>query len=238
MRTSGWWWTGGLVVALACVGAPARACWECDGFTCVIAESGARACFFGVRGCTTFGACGGGAEGPLFDGGDGAALQLTWIESGDPAAGPRVLRGAGRRVFGAAAVRALRSAGLDERRTASVCGAVAAFGSAFDVELGGANGDGVRLAWTAAGRGGRVTVRARAGGAAAAPLAEETLDERDVLLVPVVHEGRACTLVVQPRVLPRLAVRLESGEMQREVRDVARSARAPLDVGVAVADAR
>jgi hypothetical protein len=236
MRTPGWTVMRLLVLGLGLLaGAPASACWQCDGLGCVTLEGGARACFYGVHGCTTLGACGEG--GPERFGGDGdMALQLTWIESEDPAAGPRVLRGAGRRVFGTAALRAFRAAAGRPAEDAAVVAAVAGFGEAFEVSLvtlGSDAGDGVALAWTAEGRGGHVLVYARSAGAAGERLADERLAENDVLVVPVRHDGRACTLVIQPRVLPRLSVRLETTDLLRAARDAVRPGRTGLAIGVA-----
>lgn len=216
------------VVALAV--APARACWQCDGVACVVSASGTRACFYGVGGCVGWGACGDGSGvGERVDSDGAMALQLTWIEAGGPAAGPRIARGVGRRAFGASAVRAYRAATGGEGGPAPVVAAVAGFGAAFDVALRGEAGDGVALAWAAEGRGGRVTVRALDSGAT---LADELLSDTDALVVPVRHGGRARALVVQPRVLPRLSVRLESEDLARAARDAVRPGQPRLAIGV------
>jgi hypothetical protein len=230
-RTTGWIARGALVLWLILGCAPgALACWQCDGPACVVAEGGARACFYGVHGCTTFGSCAPEA-GPSLDG--GMALQLTWLETGGPAAGPRVLRGAGRRVFGAAAVRVHRAAAGDGAPAATVVAAIAGFGEAFAVSLGGDRGDGVAIEWAAEGRGGRVVVRALRGGAPGETLADERLADSDALLVPALHAGRAYALVVEPRVLPRLSVRLESADLVRTARDAVRPGHERLDLTVA-----
>lgn len=211
--------------------APARACWQCDGVACVVSAGGARACFYGFGGCTAWGACG-GADGPPRESDGATALQLTWLEAEGPAAGPRVARGVGRRAFGAAAARAYRAATGGEGGQAPAVAAIAGFGESFDVELRGEAGDGVALAWVAEGRGGRVTVRALGSGEA---LAAESLAETDALVVPVRYGGRAHALVVQPRVLPRLSVRLETEDLARTARDAVRPGRARLAIEVAAA---
>jgi hypothetical protein len=222
---------GALCVETLAAGS-ARACWECDEAACLRTEGGASACFYGVHGCTTFGSCGEGADDRV-DADGTVALQLTWIEAEVPAAGPRVLRGAGRRVFGAGAARAFRTAFERADEPASVAAAVAAFGASFTVALRAGGADGVALAWTAESRGGRVTVRSLEHGTTGAPLADERLGESDVLLVPARFGGRACTLVIQPRVLARLAVRLESADLQRAARDAVRAGDVPLGIEVA-----
>ena len=210
--------------------APVQACWECDGVACVVAEGGARACFYGVHGCTQFGACA-QETGPSLDG--GMALQLTWLDTGGPAAGPRVRRGAGRRVFGASAARAQRAAAGEDSPIATVAAAVAGFGDAFSVTLGAELGDGVAIEWTAEPRAGRVVVRALRGGVPVATLADERLADTDALFVPVVHAGHEYALVLQPRVLPRLSVRLETADLLRAARDAVRPGRDRLDLNVA-----
>lgn len=221
--------TGALWFALVS-GTPARACWQCDGIACVVSESGGRACFYGVHGCVTFGSCA-SESGPSFDG--GMAVQLTWLETGGPAAGPRVLRGAGRRVFGSAAARVHRAAAGEGAPAATVVAAIAAFGDAFAVTLGAESGDGAALEWSAEGRGGHLIVRALRSGAAGAVLADERLADNDALVVPVTHDGREYALVVQPRVLPRLSVKLETADLVRTVRDAVRPGRERLDLAVA-----
>jgi len=211
--------------------APARACWQCDGVACVVSATGARACFYGFGGCTAWGACGEG-DGPGRESVGAMALQLTWLETEDPAAGPRLVRGVGRRAFGASATRAHRAATGGEGRPAPVVAAIAGFGEAFDVALRDAAGAGIALAWTAEGRGGRVAVRALDSGAA---IVGEALGEADALVVPVRHDGRAFALVIQPRVLPRLSVRLESEDLARAARDAVRPGGTRLAIEVAAA---
>lgn len=224
-----------LLFAGALAASPARACWDCDGYFCVVSAAGARACFGGFGGCVAWGACG-GDSGPLIESDGAMALQLTWIEAGtdagDPAAGPRVARGVGRRAFGAAAVRAFRAANGGGGGAAPVVAAIAGFGAAFDVVLRSEADDGVRLAWAAEGRGGRVTIREPGSDAV---IADERLAESDALVVPVRHGGRDYALVVQPRVLPRLSVRLETEDLARASRDAVRPGRTRL--AIAVADA-
>lgn len=219
-----------LVAASLSAPATASACRSCDGLACVVSAAGARACFYGVGGCVAWGACGDAGGGPQVESDGAMALQLTWIRAGDPAAGPRVARGVGRRAFGGAAIRAFRAVGGDAGDAAPVAAAIAGFGETFDVLLRGDAGDGVRLAWAAEGRGGRVTVREPGAGAV---LADERLAENDALVLPVRHAGRDYALVVQPRPLPRLAVRLESGELMRAVRDAVRPGRPRLAISVA-----
>lgn len=232
--------TGWIVLAVAALGpaalapAPARACWQCDGVTCVSGEAGARACFLGFGGCTTTGNCGEGrGPGTRIDAAASTALQLTWIDAGAAASGPRLVRDVGRRAFGPAAVRALRAAGGWPGGDAPVVAAAAGLGDEWEVALRGADGDGVVLAWSADGRGGRVTVRAFEAGHAGAVLAQERLGDSDALVVPVRHGGRPHALVVQPRVLPRLSLRLETADLVRSARDAVRGGRARLAIEVA-----
>jgi hypothetical protein len=239
--------TGILIAAAALAAAAlapraALACWQCDGIACVPAGSGGRACFLGVGGCVTWGRCGDTPPGGERDDaalavpGDGAmALQMTWLLAERPPESPRVARGVGRRLIGEPAARALRAVAGGATGPAPVVAAVAGFGDAFDVGLRGAAGDGVALAWTAEGRGGRVVLRPLAGGA---PVADERLADLDALVVPVRHGGRHCVLVVQPRVLPRLSLRLEREDLARTVRDAVRSGRVRLGVDVAAAAPR
>lgn len=239
--------TGILVAAAALAAAafvprPSLACWQCDGVACVPAGSGGRACFLGVGGCVTWGRCGDAPAGgerddaaPAATGEFALALQLTWLLAEPPPAAPRVVRDVGRRLFGEPAGRALRAAAGGPSGPAPVVAAVAGFGEAFDVALRSVSGDGVALAWTAEGRGGRVVLRSLPGGE---PVADGRLTDLDALVVPVRHGGRDCVLVVQPRVLPRLSLRLEREDLARTVRDAVRPGRVRLGVDVAAAAPR
>lgn len=232
IRTTGWIASRTLVLCLGLFAAPpARACWQCDGIACVGAEGGARACFYGVGGCVTFGSCGDRqGSGERTDAEGAMALQLTWIETGAAPNVARVARGAGRRAFGANALRALRAATGEPVSGARVVAAVAGLGERFEVALRDDAGDGVLVAWTAGVRGGRVTIRPLAGRAPGPVVADERLADSDALVVPVRHGGAGCALVVQPRVLPRLSVRLETEDMARTARDAARPGRPRLAI--------
>ncbi len=232
--------TAAAALCACTLSAPAAlACWECDGIACLVSAGGARACFYGVGGCVAWGGCGTGTRPPV-ESDALMALQLTWLEappdgaisSAGSAAAPRIARGVGRRAFGAAAARAFRASAGGEGPTPAVVAAIVGFGNTFDVALRDPSGAGVTLAWQAAGRGGRIRVRAAESGR---PLAEEQLAESDALLVPVRCEGRDYVLLAQPRPLARLAVRLESEELVRTARDAVRPGKPRLAISVSEA---
>ena len=171
------------------------------------------------------------------DDGSCAVTLITLLDTDLATAGPptsRVTRGVGRRLFGRPAARAVRSALAAPALEAQVATAFAALGEAGSAEFRSRTGDGFTLARRSDGRGARFVARALAAGEPGPVLADERLDDNDALVVIVPFEGRSRAVVIQPYWIGRLATRLQTDDLRREVRDATGGShgRDPLEVEV------
>lgn len=207
-----------VLMSLSFVVPVARAqCMQCDpALRCSRGVGGARFCFEGPGSCTLFMPCLGGGSRDQDPIAEGELTALTLFES-DPA---------GRR---ARSGRHLASDVLrlgDEARVGVAAGAVADLGIAHGREFTGTFVDdaGEGFAIERLPEGGRVRLRVRevAGGVSGAVLADESLDDRERLVVPVRLEGRVRTLVLQAARLPGTGA-VEVRRMRRVINEAGRA---------------
>lgn len=207
-----------VLVSLSSMVPVARAqCMQCDpSLRCTRGSGGARFCFEAPGSCTLFMPCLGGGPREQDPIAEGELTALTLFES-DPG-GRRTRPG-----------RHLASGALrlgDEARAGVAAGAIADLGIAYGREFEGAfvddAGDGFAIERLPEGGRVRLRVRGVTGGVTGGVIADESLDDRERLVVPVRLEGRVRTLVLQAARLPGTGA-AEVRRMRRVLADADRA---------------
>lgn len=190
-----------LVCVVACLvtpGVAAANCMQCNPFLqCVNGATGARMCFESAGMCTLLLPCVGTGARESDPGVEGDQLTTLSLFDAPPAGLAATTARATRRA--AATTLAVGDEIRGELPLGTVADVTVAHGRDFDAVFTDDAGEGYAVARTVEPGGVRLEVREVHAGVVGAPIARETLGERERLTVPVRVDGRDRVLVLQSR---------------------------------------
>ncbi len=241
MRGMGWkvWLWAAVLTAGVSVGVRSEAaCFSCGpDLSCIDVPAGGRFCVQAPSLCSVVMACNEGHGGPLHDPIDPGteSTSLTILDDAPLAtlgAPMRVLRHAGRGVFGKSVWRSLRSGGAMFAPEPAVISSLLSYGDGGEVAFRARSGDGFTLERRRAARSVRLIVRELAGAGATGGrvLADSEIGDEDLLVVRVRIDGAPRLLVLQAQALAGFDAQRQTLEWNQAMRasDAMRMAGPPL----------